>query len=110
MKDFQNCLLKARDRCEDDEWALMNAREEIVRTMTPGEAHDALAAALKLTEEQDSPFCFANCCWLILALARTADTTQLPTEALPIISALKSKANLLHEQHELEEVLKWFRI
>lgn len=110
MKEFRNFLLKARDHCENDEWALMNAREEIVRTMTPGEAYDALATAVKLTEEQDRPFCFANCCWLILALARKADTTQFPPEALPIISPLKSKANLQREQHELEEVFKWFRI
>lgn len=110
MNEFENWLLNARVRCENDEWALTNAREEIVTTMTPEEAYDALAAAFELMEKQESPFCFANCCWFVLALARKADTTQLPPEVLPIISALKSKANLLREQHELEKVLTWFRV
>lgn len=90
MKAFQNCLLKARDRYENDEWALMKAREENVRTMTAAEVYEVLAAAIKLTKKQDSSFCFANCCWLILTLAKKAETTKLPTEGLPIISSLSS--------------------
>jgi hypothetical protein len=110
INDFENRLLNARAHCENDEWALTKAREAIVTTMSPGEAYGALAGALELIEKQDSPFCFANCCWFVLDMARKADTTQFPPEALPIISALKSKANLLREQHELERVLMWFRI
>lgn len=110
VSEFEDWLLNGLARCEEDEWALTNAREEIVTTLRPDEAYDALAGALELTGRQDSPFRFANCCWFVLALARKADTTQLPSSAFSVVPALKSKAKLLCEQHELERVLAWFRV
>lgn len=86
------------------------AREEIVRRLKSDEAYAALASALELTEKQDHPFYFANYCWFVLALARKADTTQFPSDVLSVIPALESKATLLGEQSELEEVFTWFRI
>jgi len=110
VSEFESWLLDGQARCEKDEWVLTSAREEIVRGLKPDEAYAALASALELTEKQDSPFYFANCCWFILALARKADTTQLPSAALSVIPGLASKASLLGEQGELEEMCAWFRI
>lgn len=108
--EFEDWLLDGLARCEKDEWALTTARQEIVRRLKPDEAYAALASALELMEKQDYPFYFANCCWFVLALARKADTTQFPSDVLSIIPALESKATLLGEQSELEEVFTWFRI
>lgn len=110
VKELEEWLLNGLARCENDEWALANARDGIVTAISPWEAYDALAKALELTESQDSPFCFANGCFFVLALARKADTTHLSPEALSVIPALKAKAKLLHEQYELESVLAWFRV
>lgn len=110
ISEFENWLLNGLVHCKNDEWALANAREEIVEAISPWEAYDALAESLELMERQNNPLCFANCCWFVVALARRADTTQFPPEARSVIPALKSKAKLLHEEYELESVLAWFRI
>lgn len=108
--EFEDWLLDGLARSETDEWALTTAREKIVRRLKPDEAYAALASALELTEKQNHPFYFANCCWFVLDLARKADTTQFPSEVLSVIPALQSKASLLGEQSELEKVFTWFRI
>ncbi|MBK5396151.1 hypothetical protein JFU47_05335 [Pseudomonas sp. TH39(2020)] len=110
VSEFEDCLENELARSENDEWFLSHTREAIIARLEPDEAYAALAFALKLTAKQDSPFHFASCCWFVLALARKADTTQLPTDAFSIVPALETKAGQLCEQHELEEVFKWFRV
>jgi hypothetical protein len=110
--DFEEALAHGLASLDTDEWAIAKAQDAILAKLDPHEAFLGSTGMLQLAAKQEDPFCFATCCWFVLSLARKADTSEFPSDAMIILHTLESHAALLGEQcsNELAKVLAWFRL
>jgi len=110
--EFEKVLERGLLRLDEDEWAIAQAKGEILARLEPSEAFDAIAGVLQVAAKQKDPFCFATCCWFVLDLARKADTTAFPSSAFALLSVLESRAAVLGENcpNELANIIQWFRL
>jgi hypothetical protein len=95
------------ERLQDNEWFLADLREKVVTQLAPEEAFAQLEEVVALLLEQQEPFLRSECAWLLLALARLANTTAMP-ERLDREWA-NVMAGLSHDPQTVEQLAAWYR-
>jgi hypothetical protein len=108
--DFSESLLIALDRLDEDEWAVVRAREAVTLGLSPSDAFENIVEVLGLAARQSDPYAFASCCWAALSLAQHANTTQRPTGLEETLAFLDPQGQTLGCTKELAEIRAWFRI
>jgi len=104
------------ERClpllSEDEWALSNARDDLVEKLEPYEAFAAISGILALANEQQDEYAFSSCCWLALQMAGKANTTEIPEKLPEVLDKLSEHAKGFGDLglDEIERVRKWFRL
>jgi hypothetical protein len=92
------------------EWAVTEAREQVVRDVAPSEAFENIVGVLSLAGEQTDPYAFSSCCWLVLDLAKLSDTTELPRSLEEVVTSIAPVASNLQVEAELQKVANWYRV
>ena len=108
--NFAESLRIALERLDEDEWAVVRAREAVTHGLLPSEAFKNIVEVLGVAARQSDPYAFAHCCWAAIDLARHADTTQRPTGLDETLALLDPRAEALGCTKDLAEIRKWFRI
>jgi len=96
----------------EDEWALSNARDNVVSGLEPNEAFLSVVPVLALAIKQTDDYAFVTCCWLASQLARISGTTECPKDLIDTLKNLQIKA-LNFDQNTATEVKKiamWYRV
>jgi len=107
---FAESLKDALDRLDEDEWAVVRAREAVTDGLSPSDAFENIVEVLGVAARQSDPYAFASCCWAALGLAQHADTTQRPAGLEATLALLAPQAQTLGCTKELAEIRAWFRI
>jgi len=104
------------ERClpllSEDEWALANARDDLIEKLEPYEAFAAISDILVLANEQKDEYAFSSCCWLALQMAGKANTTEIPEKLPEVLDRLSEHEKGFGDSrlNEVEKVRKWFRL
>ncbi len=107
---FKQAFESASARLDDDEWATANVRDDLLKSLQPWEAFEAVPEVLRLALEQQDESDFANYCWFLSGLMEKADTTECSREAAVLLPLLQSHAREVggHSDAEAARVLKHF--
>lgn len=108
--EFRRSLEVGLTELATNEWAVAEAREQIVSDVTPSTAFESIVDVLRLAGEQTDPYAFASCCWLVLDLAKLSDTTELPGNLEEVVASLAPIAINLQVDAELRKVANWYRV
>ena len=107
---FAESLQVALGRLDEDEWAVVRARDGVTHGLSPSEAFENIVEVLGVAARQSDPYAFAHCCWAAHDLARHADTTQRPVGLEEMLVLLAPQAQTLGCTKDLAAIRVWFRI
>jgi len=93
-----------------NEWAVAEAREQVVSDVTPNAAFESIVDVLRLAGEQTEPYAFASCCWLALDLAKLSNTNELPGNLEEVLASTAPAAINPQVDAELKKVASWYRV
>lgn len=108
--NFAESLRVALDDLDQDEWAVVKAREAVTHGLSPSDAFENIVEVLGLAANQSDPYAYASCCWVALSLAQHADTTQRPTGLEATLALIEPQGQALGCNKELAEIRAWFRL
>ena len=96
----------------EDEWALANARDDVVSGLEPHEAFLSVVPVLLLATKQSDSYAFASCCWLAGQLARISGTTECPKGLVDALKKLLVKERALQQStaNEAIKIAMWYRL
>ena len=101
------CLIKL----EHNEWAFTQAREALIQGLEPHEAFGGITDVMLLSLKQKEAYVFANCCWLVMQLARLSQTTEMPDDLDLALDKSYAYALELTDglAHEVQTIANWYR-
>ena len=108
--EFRRSLEVGLTELATNEWAVTEAREQVVSDVTPSEAFENIVDVLSLAGKQTDPYAFASCCWLVLDLAKLSDTTEVPRNLEEVVASIAPVASNLQVSAELQKVADWYRV
>ena len=108
--EFRRSLEVGLTELSTNEWAITEAREQVVSGVTQSEAFENIVDVLSLAGEQTDRYAFASCCWLVLDLAKLSDTTELPRNLEGVVVLIAPVASKLQVESELQKVANWYRV
>lgn len=113
---FSDDLLETINRWQQypviDEWLFENFRENLVNTMSSGEAFECINEAIELLLVQEDESTIIEVLQTIIGLARQSDTTEIPTGLLLNKRKLKDMIFDCNEyaRDKLSELFRYYRI
>lgn len=108
--EFPRSLEVSLSELATNEWAVTEAREQVISDVTPSAAFENIVDVLSLAGEQTDPYAFASCCWLVLDLAKLSDTTELPSNPEEVVASIAPITTNLQVDAELQRVANWYRV
>jgi hypothetical protein len=108
--EFRMSLEVSLTEVATNEWAVTEAREQVIRDVAPSAAFENIVGVLSLAGEQTDAYAFASCCWLVLDLAKLSDTTELPRNLEEVVASITPVASNLQVDAELQKVADWYRV
>ncbi len=112
IEDFKNNLSIGMENLNEDEWAVVTARENAIENVNSVMAFESIIPVLKIALEQTDDYAFDSCCALALQFAGIAETTEHPPNLVSILKSLKDhELKISHnENSSLNDLVKWFRV
>ncbi len=104
---FRNALSSWQERLNADEWTFVRLRDDLIAHVDPPDAYRLIDEMVPVLLQQAEDFPRAECGAMSLALARAADTSEMPPLLArhwdQVLRALASDAQVQ------EELRRWYR-
>lgn len=111
VDELRITLAKALDGMHQDEWAVVQWRDNAIAKIDSVDAFDSILPALELAREQSDGYAFESCCSLALQLSGVAQTTEHPNNLVSILQSLREhELQLALNGSKVKELAKWFRV
>ena len=112
IEEFKINLSKALESLNEDEWAVVSARENAIKNVNSVMAFESIIPVLNLALEQTDEYAFESCCILALQFAAIADTTEHPLNLEITLNSLRKHQHKISSNlnSALNEIEKWFRV
>ena len=109
---FEPQIERCLQQLAEDEWALSNARDDVVSELEPHEAFLSVVPVLLLATKQTDDYAFVTCCWVASQLARISGTTECPKGLVDALKKLHAKAQSFEQNtaSEAKKIAMWYRV
>jgi hypothetical protein len=111
VDELRITLAKALDDLYQDEWAVVQWRDDAIAKIDSIEAFDSILPTLELALEQTDGYAFESCCSLALQFASVAQTTEQPENLVSVLQPLrKHELQLAINSSKVKELERCFRV
>jgi hypothetical protein len=109
--EFEKALEQWEEKFEKDEWYFCNKREELVNRLTPEMAFNEIGQVVEVILRNHDDFVCIECFELLLSLARSSETTEMPTLLKEKWAALREHMSVFGEYqvNKIGELSYWYR-